>query len=197
MRILIIAQSRTGSTVFSKWLSKELNYYWLNEPFNSNIKSEIDKIFTEKNIVCKICVKEIESNFIGRQNIKIKNINDLLLLTWDKIFVLTRNDSYDQAISKVWASLNNKWHSNYEITDKWAHANKKHIEKCYEELVFEKKQINLINSTQITYEGIYETGYDLQKVCSMIGINKMNYFNDLSLKNRYRGGHIVQNNKLI
>ena len=142
MRILIIAQSRTGSTVFSKWLSKELNHQWSNEQFNSNIKFEIDKVFTEKNIVCKICVKEIENNFIERQNIKIKNINDLLLLTWDNIFILTRNDSYDQAISKVWASLNNKWHDNYEITQDWLQQNKKHIEKCYEELVFEKKQID-------------------------------------------------------
>jgi len=25
----------------------------------------------------------------------------------------------------------------------------------------------------------------------------MNYFEELSLKNRYRGGHIIKNNKLI
>ncbi len=197
MRILIIAQSRTGSTAFSKWLSKELNYYWLNEPFNSNIKSQIDKVFTEKNIVCKICVKEIESNFIGRQNIKIKNINDLFLLTWDKIFILTRNDSYDQAISKVWASLNNKWHDKYEITQDWLQQNKNHIEKYSKELESEKIKINSFHFNQISYEGIYETGLDLSKVCSLVGIDKMNYFDDLSLKNKYRVDKIIKKTKLI
>jgi hypothetical protein len=197
MRILIIAQSRTGSTSFSKWLSKELNHQWSNEPFNSNIKFEIDKVFTEKNIVCKICVKEIENNFIERQNNKIKNINDLLLLTWDNIFILTRNDSYDQAISKVWASLNNKWHDKYEITQDWLQQNKNHIEKYFKELELQKIKINSFHFNQISYEGIYQTGLDLSKVCSLVGIDKMNYFDDLSLKNRYRGDKIIKKTKLI
>jgi hypothetical protein len=194
MRILIIAQPRTGSTVFSKWLSKELGYYWLSEPFNSHNKIEIDKVFIKNNIVCKLIFQENRGEWFYDN--RIKNIEELLL-NWDYVFTLTRLNIYDQSISKVWGDLNHKWHSNYEITDKWAHANKKHIEKCYEELVFEKKQINLINSTQITYEGIYETGLDLSKVCSLVGIDKMHYFDDLSLKNRYRGGKIIKKTKLI
>ena len=36
MRILIISPQRTGGNVFSKWLSFELSYKWLHEPFNIN-----------------------------------------------------------------------------------------------------------------------------------------------------------------
>jgi hypothetical protein len=36
MRILLIAPPRSGATTFSRWLSKELNLKWINEPFNNN-----------------------------------------------------------------------------------------------------------------------------------------------------------------
>jgi len=195
MRILIIAQPRTGSTVFSRWLSKELNYNWLNEPFNSHDKIEIDKVYIENNIVCKLIYQENRGEWFYDD--RIKSTEHLLSLSWDSIFILTRNDVYDQSISKVWGDSNQKWHENYQITNNWINQNKTNIEKYFKELELEKIKINSFHSNQISYEGIYETGYDLQKVCSMIGINKMNYFEELSLKNRYRGGHIIKNNKLI
>jgi predicted heme/steroid binding protein len=195
MRILIIAQPRTGSTVFSKWLSKELNYYWLNEPFNSHNKIEIDKVFTKNNIVCKLIFQENRGEWFYDN--RIENTINLLSLSWDSIFILTRNDVYDQSISKVWGDINHKWHENYEITQDWLQQNKNHIEKYYKELEFEKIKINSFHFNQISYEGIYETGLDLSKVCSSVGIDKMHYFDDLSLKNRYRGGKIIKKNKLI
>ena len=195
MRILIIAQPRTGSTVFSRWLSKELNYNWLNEPFNSHDKIEIDKVYIENNIVCKLIYQENRGEWFYDD--RIKSTEHLLSLSWDSIFILTRNDVYDQSISKVWGDSNQKWHENYQITNNWINQNKTNIEKYFKELELEKIKINSFHTNQISYEGIYETGYDLQKVCSMIGINKMNYFEELSLKNRYRGGHIIKNNKLI
>ena len=195
MRILIIAQPRTGSTVFSRWLSKELNYNWLNEPFNSHDKIEIDKVYIENNIVCKLIYQENRGEWFYDD--RIKSTEHLLSLSWDSIFILTRNDVYDQSISKVWGDSNQKWHENYQITNNWINQNKTNIEKYFKELELEKIKINSFHSNQISYEGIYETGYDLQKVCSMIGINKMNYFEELSLKNRYRGGEIVKKTKLI
>jgi len=195
MRILIIAQPRTGSTVFSKWLSKELGYYWLSEPFNSHIKIEIDKVFREKNVVCKLVYQENRGEWFYDK--RIKNTEELLLLNWDYVFTLTRQDVYDQSISKVWGDLNHKWHSNYEITEDWINLNKKYIEKCYEELESEKKQINLIKSSQITYEGLFENKSDLFKICEIFNINELKYHNDISNKKRYRGGVIVTNNKLI
>ena len=194
MRILIIAQPRTGSTVFSRWLSKELGYYWLNEPFRLN-RIDVDKVFTESNVVCKLIYQQNRGEWFYYD--RIKNIEHLLSLSWDNIFILTRNDIYNQAISWVWTDLNQKWHENYQITNYWINRNKTNIEKYVKELEFEKIKINSFHFNQISYEGIYETGYDLQKVCSMTGIDKMNYFDDLSLKNRYRGGEIVKKTKLI
>ena len=194
MRILIIAQPRTGSTVFTKWLSKELSHYCLIEPFNSHNKIEIDKVFTEKNIVCKLIYQENRGEWFYDK--RIKNNEELLSLNWDYIFALTRCNVYDQSISKVWGDLNQRWHSNYQITEEWVNLNKKYIEKCYEELLFEQKQMNLINSNQITYEGIYENKSDLLKVCEILNINEMKYFNEISNQKRYRGGPIIVNNKL-
>jgi len=195
MRILIIAQPRTGSTVFSNWLSKELNHHWLNEPFNSHIDFEIDKVFVEKNIVCKLIYQENRGEWFYDD--RIKTTEDLLSLYWDMVFILTRDDVYEQSISKVWSDTNHKWHVNYQITEEWLQQNKKYIEKYCKELELEKIQINSFHFNQISYEGIYETGLDLLKVCSLVGISKMNYLNDLSSKNRYRGGQIIKNNKLI
>jgi hypothetical protein len=170
MRILIIAHPRTGSTAFSKWLSKELGLYWLNEPFNSHIKLEIDKVFTENNIVCKLIFQENRGEWF--YDARIKNIEHLLKLSWDAIFILTRNNIREQSISKVWGDLNLKWHTNYQITDEWIYKHKNYVESYIKELEPEKLLLNSIPCIQITYEGIYENKLDLLKVCNFLNIKK-------------------------
>jgi shikimate kinase len=61
MRILLIAPPRSGATTFSRWLSKELNLKWINEPFNNNQLNNIELIFefhTKNNIIAKITGNE-------------------------------------------------------------------------------------------------------------------------------------------
>ena len=195
MRILIIAQPRTGSTVFSKWLSKELNHYWLNEPFNSHVKLNIDKVFTESNIICKLIYEKGRGEWFYDN--RVADVDQLLALNWDLTFILTREDVYNQAISKAWGDLNSNWHTNYNISDEWPNRYKHIIEKYIEELKDGKIYLNSLKGNQITYESVYETGDDLLKVCLNAKIDKAKYANDLSLKNRYRGGELKKNTALI
>ena len=195
MRILIIAQPRTGSTVFSKWLSDELQYQRISEPFNMDKKSEIEDLFNKDNIVVKLIYE------IGRgewfYDKRINDIEHLFSMNWDSIFILTRNDLKEQAISKVWADTNQKWHTNYKINDDWIKKHKKILEKYVKELEFDKTYLKSIGYNQICYENIYENAIDLKKICELLKINQLKYIEDLNLKNRYRGGPIVKNTKII
>ena len=198
MRILIICQPRTGSTVFSKWLSKELNFQWINEPFNRenpDSKKEIHDSFHNDNIVAKLIYE------IGRgewfYDKKIYDIRHLFSLNWDHIFILTRDDVSDQAISNAWAGINRKWHVNYQLNDSWINQNKRIIEKYLNQLEIDKKFLKSIKHQQITYEGIYQNKTDIEKICHILNIENLKYVSDLSNKNRYRGSKLEKNTKLI
>ena len=69
MRILIISPQRTGGNVFSKWLSFELSYQWLHEPFNinHNLHYEISYLMEVEDVVMKLNPLEWSYNYIDNQ----------------------------------------------------------------------------------------------------------------------------------
>jgi len=149
VRILIISQPRTGGTVFSRWLSKELNYEWINEAFILNDDKKIEKVFNSDNIVVKV----IYEQGMGEWHItkKIQNINHLFSLNWDHIFILTRDDVNEQAISNTWAGTNRKWHVNYQVSDSWINQHKNIIEKYINQLEIDKKFLKSIKSLSVNF----------------------------------------------
>jgi LPS sulfotransferase NodH len=184
MRILIIAQPRTGSTVFSRWLSSELNFKWINEPFNIT-NHNINDIFDADNIVVKLIFENNTGEWFwdGR----IKSINHLISLNWDIIFVLTRDNTLNQAISKAWADENEMWgETKYRITDGWLEKRNKGIQKRIVNIEKDKEFLKLLNVNQITYEGIYETKCVINELKELLKVNDFKYTDVLSNKNRYR-----------
>ena len=111
MRILIIAIGRSGGTTLNSWLGLELGYKFLNEPIWN--KLSIDG----NDIVVKYHIEEIEE------------ITYIDLTNWDKIIGLTREDSYDTAISEYIARQKNKWRNVYEVRDEWVRENQLNIKK--------------------------------------------------------------------
>lgn len=170
MRVLIIAIGRSGGTTLNSWLGLELGYKILNEPIWN--KLSID----ENDIVVKYHIGEIEE------------MTDIDLTNWDKIIGLTREDSYDTAISQYIGDQKNEWNCTYEVSDEWVKENQLNIKQVEEriirniELIKEIKEIQLL----VTYEGIYNTKEDIQIIKDYIGISNTKFEHLLDNTNRLR-----------
>ena len=188
MRILIISPQRTGGTVFSKWLSFELSYKWLTEPFNinSNLHYEISYLMEVEDVVMKLNPLEWSYNYIDNQ----------FYSSFDKIIGLTRNDVLDSSISYTKSVETGNFTKRYVVDEKWIEDNKEEIYNNLKELSKINNFVKEIdNSLQITYEGIYQNKNDIEKVKKYIGINDLKYVDMLDNKNRYRNNNNPQ--KLI
>ena len=176
MRILIIALVRSGGHQLNEWLALELGYKMIHEPVRTNQSVEGD------NIVVKYLINEIEN----RTDIKDKTKFDFN--NWDKIIGLIRNDTMECTLSFVYAGQSNKYHVGYEITNKYIEDNKENIIKV-ESII--KNEINIIKELnaielQVTYEGIYNTKEDIQRIKDYIGITNTKYEHLLDNTNRLR-----------
>ena len=187
MRILIIAHHRSGSTSFGKWLSMELNYQWVIEPYNddtnewNNDQNErIYLAFNSPNVVSKFLYSDFKS-----ENQIEETIN-----SFDKVILLKRNNVKESAISILIANETNKYHNKYKINNHWLEENKEKIEN--ESLSFIKinNEISKLNGLQITYEGIYNTKEDIEKVKNYIEINEFKYLHYIDKKMRYQQNNI-------
>ena len=180
MRILLIAPPRSGSTTFSRWLSKELNLKWISEPFNNNQLNNSQLIFefhNKNNIIAKITGNE----YIHTQKDK-----------WDLIIGLTRSNIVECSISFTKALLENKtkeeWHTQYVLTDKWILENTVEIEKNKKGI---NKQIeNIINNLdidiQLTYEDVYYDKIKITELYDLLKLKTLNYSYMLDNDKKYR-----------
>ena len=170
MRILIIALARSGGYQLNEWLALELGYKMIHEPIRTNESIEGD------NIVVKYLINEIE------------NRNDIDLLNWDKIIGLTRTDARECAISQTKAVQTNEWRGGYEVSNEWIIENEIDINNFEEWANKRNDLINRINEIElrVTYERIYNTKEDIQRIKDYIGITNTKYEHLLDNTNRLR-----------
>jgi hypothetical protein len=172
MRILIIATVRTGGYNLCEWLSLELGYKMIHEPIRTN------QFIGDDNIVVKVLINEIENN--------IEQIN---LSNWDKIIGLKRLNVSDAAESFLIAKETDVWHhKKYSIDKDWIIQNKNTIKDCKNRLEYSYQQLDSIKEIKlhITYEGIYETGKDIEKLKNYLGLVSINFEDLLNIKNKLR-----------
>ena len=170
MRILIIALKRSGGHQLNEWLALELGYKMIHEPIRTNQSVEGD------NIVVKYLVNEIENKM------------DIDFTNWNKIIGLTRMDVRECAISQTRAVQTNEWRVGYEVSGEWINQNETDI-KHFEEWVNKRNDlINGINEIQlrVTYERIYNTKEDIQRIKDYIGMTNTKYEHLLDNTNRLR-----------
>jgi hypothetical protein len=176
MRILIIAVERSGGFQLTKWISWEMGCKPIHEPIMTPQSVE------GENVVVKYLVGEIKDN------------KDIDLTNWDKIIGLVRMDTYDSAISQTRCLERNKWHEPYELREQWIQNN---LELINENEKVIKSNINYLRSIKeiqlfTTYDGIYHSKEDIQRIKDYIGIKNTKYEYLLDNKNRLR-----KKNKLI
>lgn len=170
MRILIIALARSGGYQLNEWLALELGYKMIHEPIRRNASIEGD------NIVVKYVLNEIEYS------------KDVDYTNWDKVIGLTREDIKECAISQSKAVQQNEWRKRYEVSDEWLNENDADINH-FEEWI--RNQIQFFNNIKeielkVTYEGIYHTKEDIQRIKDYIGITNPKYEHLLDSTNRLR-----------
>lgn len=175
MRILIIANMRSGSTTLLKWLGIELGYKTINELHNPLFPVEFD---LENN---NFIVKEMYHH--------IKDIPNYISM-FDKVITLTRTDTFDSAVSLLYCDEkpNYDYHSKYKINDKWISDRIYEIHRIEKEFVKQNKDIVSIDAFHITYEGIFKTKTELKKLCEYLNldINNLKASELLNNSNRYR-----------
>lgn len=182
MRILIIAGSRVGGTNICDWLGYELGIECIHEPFAEWRKSDGSKVRYESRIL-----KGNEDGII----VKIFPVNEWELLKdkeWDFIIGLSRENLRETAESMVVAERTNVWHEEYELKGEWIKENEADIEdgiqraSAFRDRILNNNRIDI----QITYEGIYYTKEDRNRLKSLLGIEKWRYDSMLDIEHRYR-----------
>jgi hypothetical protein len=90
MKILVIAQSRSGSTGFQAWLKSEFNEPVMLEPFNHNrlpqeeLDLQLETVKSDDGLILK---------FVDNMYLDMPHINDVNVLMgyFDKVIGLTRD----------------------------------------------------------------------------------------------------------
>jgi len=167
MRIGIIAMGRSGGYNLGQWISSELGYSYKHEPYWNGI--HIDKSSVTKYNMYEVFEGNIKTEF-------------------DKTIGLYRNDLRECVISHIRAEESGEWHVPYTITTEWIEERERlingRIESLKEYLIL-LKEIPTIECW-ITYEGIYQSGKDIQKVLKYLDIKAPKYLHLLDSSNRLR-----------
>lgn len=182
MRIAIVTLPRTGGTIFASWLSKELSYKHINEPYWSNHYRERKytpyEMWEEPNTVTKWILDELQ--FLGG------DINTHLS-SYDFVILHTRVNVYDECRSFIYAAktfLSNQWHMMYAIPDGWEEKHKDEINEYVKKfLVSQSTILSLNGDIKTTYEGIYYEN-DSQKIIDSLKFTPK-YLNMLDSKHKY------------
>ena len=180
MRIAIISHHRSGSTTISEWLSLELGYEWINEPFN--VLNDDWKIRHQNSLIMdKVLVKFIHNHFINENQI------DEIIDTFDKVITLTRNNVRDCAISAVHANEVKNCHDKYRLSEGWLDKNEDEINDEIDKISYNNGVIkNIKPALHITYEGIFDTKEDIVKLKDYLKLGNLQYTDLIDKKNRYQ-----------
>lgn len=187
MRILILTHPRSGGFNLLSWISAELDYQSYHEPLlnGSDCKDFLDSL-SNPNVV----VKEDVSHIV------LSSFTDLesYLSGFDRIIFHTRDNLRDYAISRVRQLETGESHVIYAIDDAWLAANENNITRTKMESIgihgvilsaaARHKGVGITTS----YEGVYHSGDDIQRICQFLGIADPQWLDILNPKRRLRGG---------
>ena len=188
MKLLVVAPSRVGGRIFSKWLSMELNLYWIHEPFHYHSESEIKtfddlkKTLEKDNIVVKVNYGDWEKNYYDYDFYNI----------FDKIICLTRENIFDSAISYTLALKTKNFTKSYILENNWVENNFTEI-KSNENYLRESndKTKEIKDSLQIIYENVFINQIDLDKIVNYLDMGELKHKNLLDNNLKYRKEKIL------
>ena len=141
MKILIYTTHRTGSTSLAELLMTHFKCEYQREGFFKN-KNFIKKIESINNIIIKLTPNEADYN-------SIRNI-------FDKCIVLTRENTIEQAESRVYADYIKKCFVPYKIEKDFFEIYKNELNEMINVIESENKILNeCTDCLHLTYEELY------------------------------------------
>jgi hypothetical protein len=170
MKILIVAQARSGSSFLAKDISAKMSLDLLWEPFNINssgmsFDEEVAYIYNKDNIVVKI----VDNHFNKIE--KFKANPEILFERFDLVIGLTRRNDVKCGISRYLAKKSNYWgNDNTKKASKkilWANKSELHKEILFCKQI--RKEINSFRILQTTYEDLYINN-NYEKFLGSLGI---------------------------
>jgi len=168
MRIGIIAMGRSGGYNLGQWISYELGYPYKHEPYLNGLDIEGENVivkwlYTEWN---EIHTKPEMDKWIG----------------------LWRENVRECAISHLKANELGEWRSPYTLTNEWINERESDINESETQIRIGNHSLKRIPQIEsfITYEGIYNSGKDIQKVLKYLDIKAPKYLHLLDSSNRLR-----------
>jgi len=170
MRVLVLSHTRCGSTTLCKWISKELDIVLDERPYDFKTFNSINK---SNNVITKIVVEEY---YPTKEDI----------ITFDKVICLTRENSNETSISFIQSKYVGKWHEQYEITTEWINENEnKILEQIYK---YDEMKLRLkeYEGLQTTYENIYISKTDVNKILNYMNIDNPKHLDMLNYDKKYR-----------
>lgn len=176
MRILILKHRRAGAFVLSQWIASELQLHHYHEPLgedNPFNRHNAERALYGNNVL----IEEIP------ESIKEFGLNYVEFLgSFDKIVGLTRNDIKECAISLQTFIRKDKYEQYNIINTDWLNLNEHEFQKNEEYLNKSKIEIlNVTNCLQVTYEDIFETKKDIQKIIDYFNIEKLRHLDKLNI----------------
>lgn len=170
MRILVLSHTRSGSTTLCKWLSKELNLFLDETPYE---KDKFNYVFESDNIIKKIVVEEY---YPTKEDIS----------KFDKVISLIRENSTESSISFIQSKNVDVWHNQYEITTEWIDENENKISEQIHKYNEMKLRLKDYKVFQTTYEAIYQNKNDVNKILNYMNIDSPKYLDMLNYDRKYR-----------
>ena len=175
MRILIYALPRTGSNNLTHYIANSFHYREFIEPYHEERFWDTDltefDIWERDNVVVKM--------MFGQGGYWYNNIKD----KFDKVIILYRENTKEQAESYAYATKGKDWHSPY------IYEPSKVTEEEYQEtykMFSRKKEIDALEGFKISYENLYTTGIDKDRLDQYLGITTKSFRFLLDNKNKYR-----------
>jgi len=176
MRILIYALPRTGSNSLTQYIANSLHYKEIIEPYNENRYWDKDltefDIWERDNVVVKM--------MLGQGEEKYNNVSS----KFDKTVILYRENVSEQAESFVHATKSIDWHAPY-IYDP-SKVNQNEYLEILDQFNSRLEKIKSYNHFTVTYENLYISGIDKDRLDEYIGITNKSFRFMLDSRNKYR-----------
>jgi len=176
MRILIYALPRTGSNNLTHYIANSLHYKEIIEPYNEQRFWDKDitefDIWERDNVVVKMIIGQGDYWY---EDIKLK---------FDKVVVLYRENIKEQAESYAYAANSIDWHMPYIYNP--SNISEEEYKKAYTKIGSRVDELKSINAFQISYENLYLSGTDRDRLDEYIGITNKSFRFILDSNNKYR-----------
>ena len=176
MKLLIVANRKSGAKSIFKWLEKEFkNQYAKGEEIDNNFQNHEFLIYSHE--TNKIDFSEIENTVVLMYYSDYEKL-ELPEEHFDFTIVITRKNSIEQAESIVFTDKTGKGEKPYIIPDKFINENIDLINEMSDLLIINNKKMENIFGLHVTYEELFDpiVPQDLWNVQSYLGLLYNNFY---------------------